>query len=258
LQTPGPTEEATDEIPCDRATFVRDVTFPDGTDVLGGEVFEKTWRLKNNGSCTWNASYSVIFDSGSAMDGPASVTLTTATVAPGEEIDVTVQLKAPLDAGTYRGNWKLRNAAGVSFGLGPEAERVFWVEIEVAAPTPTPNPAFNLTYATTHGCGGQDTYVLGVENTGNVAFESAEITVLDLDAAITLYGPASANAPFMGQPNECPPGGDRTPAGRTRYLGAPVSAPAPTGNALRATVKLCTQDGLGADCLEKTVNFSAP
>jgi hypothetical protein len=256
--TPGPSEEPTEEIPCDRATFVKDVTFPDGTTVLGGEIFEKTWRLKNNGTCTWNASYSLIFDSGAAMDGPASVTLTTGTVAPDEEIEVTVQLKAPIDAGTYRGNWKLRNAAGVSFGLGPEADKVFWVEIEVAAPTPIPNPSSNLTYNTTHQCDGKETFVLGIENTGNVAFESVELTLLDVDAAITLYGPVSADAPFMGQPSECPPGGDSAPAGKTRYVGAPASAPPPPGNALQAMVKLCTEDGLEGICQEKTVNFNAP
>ena len=69
-----------------------------------------------------------------AAGGPASIPLTTGTVAPGEELDITIQLTAPMDSGTYRGNWKLRNSSGIVFGIGAAAESVFWVEIVVPAP----------------------------------------------------------------------------------------------------------------------------
>ena len=44
------------QIACDQALFVDDVNYPDGSDVAPGTSFVKTWRLKNNGSCTWNSS----------------------------------------------------------------------------------------------------------------------------------------------------------------------------------------------------------
>lgn len=132
-------------IPCDRATFVEDVTYPDNTEVPGGTTFVKTWRLRNNGSCTWNSSYALVFDRGDAMGGPASAQLTTGTVAPGQVIDVSVTLKAPTTPGTYQGYWKLRNGAGVIFGIGGDAQSPFWVKIKVVTP-PTATPSANVTF----------------------------------------------------------------------------------------------------------------
>ena len=123
--TPTPTP-----IPCDRAKFV-DETVPDGTAVTPGASFTKTWTLMNNGSCTWSSTYSVVFASGDAMGGSASIPLTNGSVAPGENVKISMNLKAPGSEGTFRGNFKLRNAAGVVFGLGSAADQPFWVEIKV-------------------------------------------------------------------------------------------------------------------------------
>ncbi len=126
-------------IPCDRGSFVKDITFPDNTEVAAGTTFIKTWRIMNNGSCTWNSSYSLVFDSGESMGGPASLQLTTGTVAPGQSIDVSVTLTAPGTPKTYQGYWKLQNGAGVVFGIGDSATSAFWVKIKVISPvTPTP------------------------------------------------------------------------------------------------------------------------
>jgi hypothetical protein len=120
---------------CDMAEFVADVTVPDGTDFQPGETFDKTWRFKNTGTCEWNTNYSLVFVDGDSMNGPAVVTLTNSFVAPGEEVDVTVSLTAPFVPGTYRGNWKFRNASGAIFGVGSDGEKDFWVEIEVVGET---------------------------------------------------------------------------------------------------------------------------
>jgi hypothetical protein len=117
-------------IPCDRAAFVSDVTVPDGTEINKGETFTKTWRLKNNGSCTWNNNYDLVFDSGDAMSGPVDLDFT-GTVAPGQTIDISVELTAPNTTGTYKGYWKLRNSSNAEFGIGLNGSNPFWVEIEV-------------------------------------------------------------------------------------------------------------------------------
>lgn len=119
------------EIPCDRATFISDVTVPDGSDYAPGDSFVKTWRLKNTGSCTWTSSYDLVFHSGDAMNAPAAVQLTGGTVAPGGTVDVSVQLTAPNSEGTYKGFFRIRNGSGVIFGIGENADVSFWVEIEV-------------------------------------------------------------------------------------------------------------------------------
>ncbi|MBU1661015.1 MAG: hypothetical protein KKD28_06035 [Chloroflexi bacterium] len=125
--TPLPTPTV---IPCDHITWVKDVTIPDNTELVPGEAFTKTWRLKNTGSCTWTSGYSLMFESGDAMGAPASIQLTTSTVAPGQQIDVSVNLVAPDDPGTYQGFFNLRNPSGTVFGLANES-KPFWVKIVV-------------------------------------------------------------------------------------------------------------------------------
>lgn len=129
-QQPGTATATTDVKPCDRAEFVDDVTVEDGTVFKPGETFTKTWRLKNTGSCTWTSSYRVVFDSGNALGAPASFNLPT-SVAPDGIIDISVQMKAPDKVGDYESNWKLQNASGVTFGLGQDGAKKFWVKITV-------------------------------------------------------------------------------------------------------------------------------
>lgn len=134
--TPAATPTATGTvIPCNRAGFVDDVTIPDGTQLAPGATFTKTWRLKNTGSCTWTTSYKVVFDSGNAMGGPASLNLP-ASVIPGQEIDISINLTAPASNGEYKGNWMLQTPSGVKFGLGSDGSKPFWVDIKVGATQP--------------------------------------------------------------------------------------------------------------------------
>jgi hypothetical protein len=135
--TPTPTASPT-AVCTDEAKFSKDVTVPDNTRMDPEEEFEKIWRLENTGTCTWTTNYSVVFDSGNIMEGPPSTTLTTA-VEPGDTIDISIRLTAPQSNGTHKGNWLLRNANGLLFGLGDEADDPFWVII-VVGPTPTPQP----------------------------------------------------------------------------------------------------------------------
>lgn len=123
-------------IPCDRAEFINDVTIPDGTKLGPNASFLKTWRLRNNGTCTWTTAYSLVFDGGESMGGPAAVGLP-ASVAPGESVDISVNLKSPATPGKFKGFWKLRNTSGATFGIGYNANVSFWVEIEVVSVTPT-------------------------------------------------------------------------------------------------------------------------
>ncbi len=120
--------------PCHMAKFIADVTVPDGTRMDPGQRFTKTWRLQNVGSCTWTPDYSVVFVSGERMGAP-SATPIGQTVAPGQMVDVSVQLTAPQNEGTYRGNFKLRSPDGQVFGLGAQ-QNPFYVEIQVAARLP--------------------------------------------------------------------------------------------------------------------------
>ena len=72
------------------------MTIDDGTEISAGEPFQKIWRLKNVGSCTWTSAYDLVFDSGTQMSAPDSQQLTTETVDPGQKIDIAVNLVAPM------------------------------------------------------------------------------------------------------------------------------------------------------------------
>lgn len=108
-----------------------DVSIPDDSKMTPGQAFTKTWRLQNIGTCTWSRSYSVELFSGDQMGAPASVPLPS-DVAPGQTIDISVDMTAPQAGGDYQGNWKLRNASDAWFGIGPNGDAPFWVRISVS------------------------------------------------------------------------------------------------------------------------------
>jgi hypothetical protein len=134
--TPIPSATATEQ-PCNRAEFVQDVTIPDGTTFQPNQDFTKTWRLRNTGTCTWDSDYDLVFVDGNSMGGASAVPIS-GSVSPGSTVDISIQLESPDDAGTYKGNYKLRSADGVLFGIGDAAQGVFWVEIRVVLPSSTP------------------------------------------------------------------------------------------------------------------------
>ncbi len=130
------------DAPCDRALFVDDITIPDNTKIDPGGIFTKTWLIQNDGSCTWTKEYAVVFDSGDAMNGPETIAIAN-DVAPGQAIEISVNLRAPTESKTYRGNWMLKNASGEKFGLS-DFNDPFWAIIKVDAPS---KPSFAVTAA---------------------------------------------------------------------------------------------------------------
>ena len=121
---------------CDAASFVSDVTYPDGSNVPLGGTFTKIWRLKNTGTCTWTTSYALVFVSGERLNAPTAISMPT-NVGPGQTVDLAVNLTAPNQTGRYRGFWKLRNASNVLFGIGTAADSNFYVDVNVTGYTVT-------------------------------------------------------------------------------------------------------------------------
>lgn len=194
--TPEPS--TTSEAACDSVFFVIDVTVPDGTEFAPGDSFTKTWRLRNVGICTWTTDYDVVFDSGDAMDAPAAQALLS-SVAPGIEVDVSVEFTAPTEPGNYTSNWKLRNAAGVVFGLpGP-----FFVEIVVSDPGSTTVTLTASNSGSVHG----NSDVLSPPNTGDIdsdfgsqAFVAFDISGIPASATITQVRVDFTNYDTLGDP----------------------------------------------------------
>jgi hypothetical protein len=99
---------------CDNLTYVADVTVPDDTVMSPGQDFVKTWRVKNTGACPWGAGYVLAYAGYSNQMAGQFVALTE-VVQPGQEVEVSVQFKAPSLAGEYLSAWSMRNPQGVTF-----------------------------------------------------------------------------------------------------------------------------------------------
>jgi hypothetical protein len=116
----------------DSATFVADVTVPDGTNWTGGQTFNKIWRVRNTG-CPWGDGYQLVFVSGDAMTTSRAIALP--ATATGATADLLVPMAAPTAAGAHNGTWRLRNPGGTFFGT------VVTVKINVLGTTsPTQAP----------------------------------------------------------------------------------------------------------------------
>ena len=146
LPTPQPAEAARSPLPVagclDAMTLVAHLNLDDANmtappPISPGAAFQKSWRVQNIGTCTWDSSYQLTPVGGNvppARMGGRAVPLSGA-VAPGETTDITVDLVAPLAPGVYQGFWSMRAPTGLLFG-----ERI-WVGVDVAElPTPTPLP----------------------------------------------------------------------------------------------------------------------
>lgn len=101
---------------CDDYSFdplTVDVTILDGTAMTPGQEFVKTWKIKNTGICTWGDGYSLIYSFGEKMSGvPVPIGL----VEIGQEVEISVNFKAPDKIGEYTSAWQMANAKGVTFG----------------------------------------------------------------------------------------------------------------------------------------------
>ncbi|MEX2142997.1 MAG: NBR1-Ig-like domain-containing protein [Anaerolineales bacterium] len=127
-ETPTPNPTST---PCYGARYVYDETYPDGTRVDPGQAMQKTWRLQNVGSCDWSSGqFELVFVAGDRMAGETPLTINI-TVLAGNYANFSINMKAPVEPGTYRGEWMLRTKGGDTFGVGPDFTQPIWIEIIV-------------------------------------------------------------------------------------------------------------------------------
>lgn len=117
-------------IPCYQVKFVQDITIPDGTKIVAGTTFTKTWRIRNSGSCTWDTRFDIAFVGGTQMTS-GTVWDLTKEVKPGETVDISINMTAPATVGTYQANFQMANPNGVRFGTGSDSKGSFWVKIQV-------------------------------------------------------------------------------------------------------------------------------
>ena len=142
---------ATEPVPCNLAGFVMDVTVPDDALIGKGQIFTKTWRLQNIGTCAWTPAYQLVFMSGDQMNATPQTSFTSIVVEPGEMIDVSIQLTAPSVSGHYQANFMLADENGKLFSF--ENKSAFYAKISVpvvldGSVTATPETTPTVTSAT--------------------------------------------------------------------------------------------------------------
>ena len=130
---------------CFSLAFVADVTIPDNTNVIPGQKFTKTWRVRNNGTCAWEAGFKFNFTGGDAMGG-STLTLKKA-VNPRTETELSVALTAPNKSGSIQSNWRMTNSSGTYFG--DEVYVLITVGGSASTSTVTATPSTTATPTTT-------------------------------------------------------------------------------------------------------------
>ena len=129
-----------------KGTYIADVTIPDGTVLAPNAPFVKTWRIRNDGTCTWDAGYQLVYASGNQMNGPAAVSIPAA--APGQTADISVNLAAPGAPGEHSGVWRLRATNNAIFGRYTVVIRVAGTPTSTATPVGGP---WSGTWDTSYG-----------------------------------------------------------------------------------------------------------
>ena len=107
-----------------KSRFVRDVTFPDGTSVQPGSVFNKIWRIRNDGAIVFPSGCALVNVGGDSMCRE-DIIIPLPELNVGEEADISIQLQAPNDVGRHVSYFRCRTDNGIYFG------KRLWCDIRV-------------------------------------------------------------------------------------------------------------------------------
>ena len=121
--------------PCAQMRFVSDVTIPDGAPVAPGAQFVKTWRVRNAGTCAFSGTLNFV-GKGNQMSGPSPASFPRIEV--GQTADLSINLTAPAQPGSYQGTWQARASDGTVL-------ENLTVQITVTGEAATPVPAVTAT-----------------------------------------------------------------------------------------------------------------
>jgi hypothetical protein len=121
--------------------------------------------------------------------------------------------------------------------------------------SPTPLAAFNVIYSSTVTCSG--TYVLKfkITNTGSVTWEANRIKVIDQttkEEQTTIYDD------FRNEINGCSLASvdKNLEAGEVGFSTSGGFSKKPAGHSFKASIMVCSANGMSGTCLEKTINFT--
>ncbi len=192
-----PTAEAdrvSNLVPCKYgAVLLTDVTFPDNSHVPGGQIFTKTWKLKNTGTCPWEG-FTIHYASGERMSALESAAMPETPA--GGSVDLSVDLTSPARDGIYTTYFSMQSATGETIAIG--TEKTFYVRVIVGEgsapalaqpPSISPGvPAFSIgtiSIYCKYSYSENANYVQELASLINQARGNASLPALDLNPLLT-------------------------------------------------------------------------
>jgi len=121
----------------DESTFVDDIT-PDALIMPPGFEFEKIWRLRNSGTVPWIDRWLRRLGPPAGLGIPSSPwQVRIPSTMPGQEVDITVPMRAHNHPGTAVVHWKMVDDAGNEFFPDRDPEGIFTtIIVRDSAPDP--------------------------------------------------------------------------------------------------------------------------
>ncbi|XP_005106727.1 protein ILRUN [Aplysia californica] len=132
-----------------------DLTIGDGESVAPSTTFIKTWKIKNQGMDRWPPGCHLRFCSGDNLSTVERRMVD--ALLPGEELDVSIEMRSPAASGAYHSMWRMSTATGIYFGdvinvqvmvaeggllgLTQQLARIGGTPGQVSIPNPFPQPA---------------------------------------------------------------------------------------------------------------------
>ncbi len=111
---------------CYQMEYWGDVNYPPDSIVKPGATFTKTWKVKNIGTCPWTIDFDVIFVGGDKIGGNGDITK---EVKPGDVVEISVPIKAPVTEGTYMAYWMISDPLGARFGYGNDYSLAIKIQV---------------------------------------------------------------------------------------------------------------------------------
>ena len=94
--------------------FITDVTVPDNSTFLFGEIIDKQWLVENNGTCNWDSNYRLRHAGGASLGAPEEIALYPARA--GTQATLQIIFTAPFTADFFVSEWQAFDGNGVAFG----------------------------------------------------------------------------------------------------------------------------------------------
>lgn len=116
LPLPGtPTQQL-----CNDSAYVRDVGTPDGTVLKPSQPFAKGWLIQNTGTCNWAVGYHLVRVGGNTDFGGDfyAIRFPSDVVLAGTIVEISLNLVAPKQPGTYEARYQMYSNLDIPFGTG--------------------------------------------------------------------------------------------------------------------------------------------